>query len=148
MLTDMQGGRYDGQQWPGFHGLIDVPEWEAERMTCGANPMAEYTDVPELNRSYDVLKEPSLDYEQKLKFADGSSQEEEDVHQDAEDWGRGVEEAGTDDDDFERDEEPEVTPPTSADNKAAWVDYAVANGAVREDAEAKTKAQLVSEYKN
>ena len=47
--------------------------------------------------------------------------------------------------------EPEPEPeesgrPAQADNKAAWVDWAVAQGADREDAEASTKADLIELY--
>lgn len=38
------------------------------------------------------------------------------------------------------------TKPAKADNKAAWVDYAVEQGAEREEAEAMTKADLVERY--
>lgn len=36
--------------------------------------------------------------------------------------------------------------PARSDNKAAWVDYAVAKGADREEAEASTKDDLVEQY--
>jgi hypothetical protein len=36
--------------------------------------------------------------------------------------------------------------PTSADNKAAWVDWAVSQGADRTEAEASTKADLIERY--
>ena len=46
--------------------------------------------------------------------------------------------------------EPEVSEeparPAQADNKAAWVDWAVAQGADREDAETSTKADLIELY--
>lgn len=36
--------------------------------------------------------------------------------------------------------------PVQADNKAAWVDWAVSQGADREEAEAATKAELIDDY--
>jgi hypothetical protein len=45
--------------------------------------------------------------------------------------------------------EPEPEPsgsPAVADNKAAWIDWAVSEGADREEAEALTKAELVEFY--
>lgn len=36
--------------------------------------------------------------------------------------------------------------PKQSDTKAAWVDYAVTQGAERADAEAKSKAELVEQY--
>lgn len=40
----------------------------------------------------------------------------------------------------------EAAAPKQSDNKAAWVDYAVAQGADRDEAEGKTKAELVDQY--
>lgn len=40
----------------------------------------------------------------------------------------------------------EPAAPSPKDNKAAWVDYAIANGATREDAEAMTKDALIDTY--
>ena len=39
-----------------------------------------------------------------------------------------------------------IVAPARADNKAAWVDYAVAAGDTREDAEAMTKDALIDTY--
>jgi hypothetical protein len=36
--------------------------------------------------------------------------------------------------------------PAQADNKAAWIDWAVSQGADRDEAEAATKAELIDEY--
>ncbi|MFD6035728.1 hypothetical protein ACFWHF_14475 [Streptomyces griseoincarnatus] len=44
-------------------------------------------------------------------------------------------------------EQPEVSRPALNDTKDAWVDYAVARGWSRDDAEASTKAQLVAQFK-
>ena len=37
-------------------------------------------------------------------------------------------------------------PPSESDRKAVWVDFAVAQGAGRSEAEAATKADLIAEY--
>jgi hypothetical protein len=147
MLTHMTGGRYDNREWPGYMGEIDVPEWEAKHLINGRN--AEYTDTPVLDRGYDVLKVPDPNYESKLKFADGgiierSVEEEPEPALPSSDF----------DNDFERDDDdneveevtPQVKRPSTVDNKAAWIDWAVANGADREKASAKTKTMLISEY--
>lgn len=42
----------------------------------------------------------------------------------------------------------EPTAPRDRDTKAAWVDYAVSQGADPEQAEAATKADLIAEYGN
>lgn len=44
------------------------------------------------------------------------------------------------------DEEAADEAPSKSDNKAAWVDYAVTQGADRDEAEASTKAELVEQY--
>lgn len=155
MLFDMQGSRYDGQPWPGFHGEIEVPEDEARNMVRDGT--AEYAETPALDRGYDVLKAPSLDYEDDLKLADGTSRDEgelfhSDGHRDPHATGLIDEDEDTwdDDDDFDRDESEPVIPslprPTPADNKAAWVAYAFEQGDL--EADTKTKAQLVAEYKS
>lgn len=36
--------------------------------------------------------------------------------------------------------------PAQSDNKAAWVDYAVSQGADRDEAESMTKAELIDQY--
>lgn len=41
---------------------------------------------------------------------------------------------------------PAPSPPTSSDTKATWVDFAVSQGADRDEAEALTKADLVELY--
>lgn len=147
MLVDMQGGRYDGREWPGYKGLIDVPQWEADMLIGGRN--AEYPENPDLNRGWDVMKiQDTVDYESKLKLADGSDREEEEEEIDFEereplsdDW---------DEDDFDRDPEPEdVTPevkrPYTSANKAEWIDYVVEKGfTTRSDAKSMTKAQLIA----
>lgn len=155
MLWDLQGGRYDGQPWPGFHGLIEVPEAEAEDMV--ASGIAEYADAPLLDRGYDVLKAPSLEYEDKLKFADGTPRDEDELfhsdgHRDPHATGLidEDEDPWDDDDDFDRDESEPVIPPLSCpattDNKAAWVAYAFEQGDL--EADTKTKAQLVAKHKS
>lgn len=152
MLWDMQGGRFDGQRWPGYLKEIDVPDWEAADLISGG--IAEPVEAPVLNRGFDVLKAADPDYESGLKPADG---EEPTAISDYD-----IDNAGpvlvVGDDDFNDDfadsdedsEAGEVTPqvkrPTVVDNKAAWVEYAVSKGADREKASAKTKAMLISDY--
>jgi hypothetical protein len=43
--------------------------------------------------------------------------------------------------------EPEPTKPTVNDSKADWVEYAVSQGIIRDDAEAFTKQQLINQLK-
>lgn len=58
-----------------------------------------------------------------------------------------VEPQGDDDDaDDEGVQELNTDPPTPSDVKAAWVDYAVARGESREEAEAMTKADLIDVF--
>lgn len=155
ILFDMQGSRYDGQFWPGYLGSIEVPEWEAESMV--ASGTAEYTDEPVLDRGYDVLKVPSMEYEDKLKLADGTLRDEDELfhsdgHRDPHATGliEEDEDLWDDDEDFDRDEpEPVILSlprPATTDNKAAWVAYAFEQGDM--EAATKTKAQLVADHKS
>lgn len=142
MLVDMQGGRHDNQQWPGYKGVIDVPQWEADQLIRGGN--AEPYDAPDLNRGWDVLRAATPDYESYLERLDGENE--------VEDEEEGIVVAyDDDDDDFDRrDDEDEVTTqvkrPATSDNKAAWIAWAVSQGATVERASAKTKAQLIADY--
>jgi hypothetical protein len=141
MLMDIQGSRYDGQPWPGYKGLIDVPEWEAEKLVGAFN--AEYPDAPDLDRGFDVLKAPDPDFESNLRRLDGTEAPEE------------VEEAVIADDydsDFDRDdsdndtepEAPEFKKPYATASKADWIAYARSKGETQADA--MTKAQLVAKF--
>lgn len=150
MIVAIQGGRYDGQPWPGFNGLITVPDWEADELVDNRN--AEEVDEPELARGWDVLKEPDLDYERKLKTADG----------DHEDWGDvdgeigEIADAYEDDDDFDRDDsdnEPEpVTPqvkrPKDYASRGDWIKYAASLGNSPDVINLLTKAQIIEAYGN
>ena len=156
MLTDMTGSRYDGQAWPGFRGLIDVPGWEAVQLIANRN--AEYPDAPELARGYGVLHNPDLDYEAKLKLADGSDQETEepvagteeilssDGHRDP----RATGTADDYDDDFDRDDDDneveDVKKPYTSASKADWIHYAISQGESRGTAVEMTKAALIEKY--
>lgn len=144
----MTGGRYDGQEWPGYRGLIDVPEWEAENLI--RQGYAEPPDAPELDRGYDVLSVQEADYESKLRRLDsGGEPEEEDpryVHQP-----EGEADCDSDfdrddgDNDFEREEvTPPVKKPRTVDPKADWIKYARSKGDT--EADLKTKAALVELY--
>lgn len=149
MIVAIQGGRYDGQSWPGFNGLITVPDWEADELVDNRN--AEEVDEPELARGWDVLKEPDLDYERKLKGADNDHEDH-----DEEPTAFSSTDLGDEDDDFDRDDsddEPEpVTPPvkrpTDYASKSDWVDYAVASGADRSLITQMTKAWIIEAYGN
>lgn len=151
MLFDMQGLRYDGQPWPGFHGTIEVPEWEAEAMI--ADKVAESADEPMLNRGYDVLRAPSADYEENLERVDGQPRSEEDdlrpAHLVPVDE---AEDTWDDDDDFDRDDVPEepVTPevkrPYTNAAKSEWINYAITQGAKRTEISEMTKAMLIDLY--
>lgn len=144
MLTAMTGTRPDGNPWPGYYGEIEVSEQEARQLVGGQN--AEYVDEPELDRGWDVLKTPGLDYENKLKRADGEDQEEDAEPVPAIPLLHPAE----DDDDFDRDEPEAVTRPVkrpaTVDNKASWIEYAVFRGMSSTEAENMTKAQLVAKY--
>jgi hypothetical protein len=125
---------------------IDVPDWEAEHLVSGGT--AEYPTKPALNRGYDVLKAPDPDYESGLKFADGSDPEEDEPV-----FYEPVESSSPDfDSDFDSDDSdidvvtPQVKRPSTVDNKAAWIEWAVANGANGNNAAAQTKAMLIAEY--
>jgi hypothetical protein len=155
MRVDMQGGRYDGRPWPGFKGLIDVPEWEAAELIKAQ--IAEYPTEPELDRGYDVLRVPDPDYESGLKLADGGI-----IENDPGEHGDSIPAVldnstilpDSDNDDFYRDDDddeaeevtPQVKRPRAGDSKGDWIEYAVANGADREKASAKTKAMLMADY--
>lgn len=151
MLMDMTGSRYDGQDWPGYKGLIEVPTWEAEQLTNAGN--AEYADAPDLDRGYDVLKIAHPDYEEVLKHVDGSDQEQEDEYfEPDEDFSSEPDEDfDRRDDDFDRDEvvTDKVKPmkrPVTTDSKAEWIKWAVQNGAEERHSAEMTKAQLVAQF--
>jgi hypothetical protein len=145
MLRDMTGGRHDGRSWPGYKGLIDVPEWEAKDLVTGAN--AEYPDAPDLDRGYDVLRVAHPNFESGLRRLDGSvpSEAEEEEEAVVLDY----------DSDFDRDDSDNdfgceelvtvpVKRPVTTDNKAAWIEYARSKGDM--EADSKTKAKLIEEY--
>ena len=145
----MQGGRYDGRPWPGYGAEMNVPPWEADDLVRAK--IAEYVDEPAKDRGYDVLRTPDQYFEDHLKLADGSDPDE------AEEELREVNlipVSDDSDDDFERgdgdNEDEGVTPqvkrPSTVDNKAAWIEWAVSQGADREKAAAKTKAMLIADY--
>lgn len=150
MLQHMTGGRYDGRQWPGYGALFDVPEWEAEELLTAH--IAESPENPELNRGYDVLAIEDTDYEPKLKRLNGEEPqpEEEEEFEERDDIN------GFDfDSDFDRDDsDSEVSEPVphnmkrprTVDNKDAWIEWAVHNGANENSARAQTKAALIAEY--
>ena len=155
MLIHRTGERYDNREWPPYLGEIDLPQWEADDMIRYGT--AEYVDAPVLDRGYDVLKAPDLDYESKLKLADGGIIEREDDNSDAVPLfldNSTVVDSDDFDDDFESvegdNEVGEVTTvvkrPSTVDNKAAWVEWAVSKGADREEAKAKTKNALMADY--
>lgn len=148
MIMSMQGARYDGREWPGYNGLLDVPEWEANDLINSG--LAELPDEEPLNRNYEVLREPDPDFEYRLKYGMAPEQAEE------EDDDFGYEEPDDEDDDFDRDSDDEpaeqepvaekVHKPKTTDNKAAWLVYANSLGANIVDGESVTKAHLVSSY--
>ena len=152
MLRHMTGGRHDGQEWPPFMGLIDVPEWEAPDLVSSGN--AEYPDAPVLDRGYDVLKFPDTDYESHLRREDGTE-----VDPDPRYVYRSEEESWKDtdsdsDNDFERDDsdndferKPEIKRPYTNANKQEWIDYVVESGFIGYgDAKNMTKAALIEEF--
>lgn len=155
----MTTGRYDSREWPPYQGEFDVPEWEAEHLVKGGN--AEYADAPLLDRGYDVLRNPDPDYESGLKFAAGGiidndpGEHGDSVPAFLRDHGTIIPADALDfDNDFDRDDgdnevedvTPQVKRPSTVDNKAAWIEYAVSKGADRERAAAKTKAMLIADY--
>jgi hypothetical protein len=142
MLMTMSGGRYDNRPWPPYYGTIDVPQWEADQLIGGQN--AEYADEPELDRGYNVLETPDPGWEAKLKGEEPEKNLPETMLQPV----SGDFLDDVDDDDFERDEpvKQKMQRPAPADNKAAWVEWAIANGANGNQASSQTKVQLISEY--
>lgn len=154
MLWDMQGSRYDDRPWPGYMGIIDVPEWEAEHMVSGGT--AEYPDAPLLDRGYDVLKVADPNYESKLKFADGGIVGPSAISDfDIDDAGPvltvGDDDFDSDFDSYDDDNEVKdvttsVKRPTAADKKEVWIEWAVSKGADQEEAKNKTKAALIADY--
>jgi hypothetical protein len=155
MLVDMQGFRYDGQSWPGFNGLIDVPDWEATQLVDNHN--AEWPEEPELARGYDVLKIADDKYEDRLKLADGSDQDAGDYNEDELTAFSDSDLGDADyDDDFDRDEldeDPEPEPvteqvkrPADYASKSDWIDYAVARDADRSLITKMTKAWIIEAY--
>lgn len=147
MLRHFTGGRYDSQEWPGYRGLIDVPEWEATDLI--QQGYAELPGAPELDRGYSVLKQPDPAYESRLKRLDGEEdtelEEPDDEREDTGDFDF--------DSDFERDdsgseiaETLSVKRPSTVDLKAKWVEWAVLHGADEDGAASMTKAQLIQEY--
>lgn len=148
MLRHLTGGRYDGQEWPGYLGLIDVPEWEAENLV--RQGYAESPDAPELDRGYNVLKVPDPDYESHLKRADGVEEEEDPryVHQSEEETDYDSDfERDDGDNDFEREEiTPPVKRPYTSATKAEWIKYAVYLGANRLEVMEMTKNALIEKF--
>jgi hypothetical protein len=144
MLMHRTGSRFDNQEWPGYLGTIDVPDWEAEDLV--RNGLAEYPGNPSLNRGYDVLKTADPDFESKLERLDGEQEEEMVSQFEVEDFPDDF------DSDFDRDDSAsEVTEstmkrPSTAEPKAKWIEWAVHNGANGNTAAEWTKAALIKEY--
>lgn len=148
MLIHRTGGRYDGQEWPGYLDIIDVPHWEAENLVAEGH--AELPDAPLLNRGYDVLKAADVDYAANLKRVDGTEEEVDPryVHRVEEKKEVPDFDNDFDDDDsvndFEDEPEIKLPRPKQQDNKQAWVDYVVNQGYVSYgDAKNMTKNALM-----
>lgn len=151
------GGRYDGREWPAYGELFDVPEWEAQEMF--ANGDAEPASVPDRPLGWNVLREPSLDWD-KPEFATGGV-----VENDPGEHGNAVplfldnsqviphydddfsfDEPGDDDFGVREPEEDMVARPSANEAKAKWIGWAVANGATYDEANGMTKADLIARY--
>jgi hypothetical protein len=123
MILQMSGGRYDGRNWPIVGANFWVPDEEGQGLVgCGAavffsaDPKAK--TVPEPKAEMVTEPEPG-ELEPAAPVAAPAA--------------------------------VPVTPaelarPTPADPKAAWVEYAVGQGASRDDAENRTKVQLQAAY--
>jgi hypothetical protein len=61
--------------------------------------------------------------------------------------GEGPETDGPQDEPQEAAEQPQTVKPSVGDPKAVWIDYAVAQGWLRDDAEVVTKQQLIAQFK-
>ena len=148
MLFDKRGGgRYDGRQWPAYGELFDVPDWEAQELIAMGD--AELASEPKKDFGWGVLKEPRLDWNK----PPGEEQDEEPTalsstdlgDEDADDWDRDDEQG--DEDDFGGDAyEPRSLKPAVGDKKAAWIKWAVENGASIDEANGMTKADLIARY--
>ena len=153
MIITMSGTRADNRPWPPYHGEIEVDEWEAAALVKGQH--AEYAELPVVHRGWDMLAVPDPDIEEKMRQRSHEEEfgEPEPIYRDE------LDEPDLDDDfdrrdddsDFDRDEVVAVKPkpmkrPVTTDSKAAWVDWAVFNGAERKHSLEMTKAQLVAKF--
>lgn len=131
MIVTMTGDRYDGQPWPPFSGLIDVPDWEAVQLTD--NRIAEYLGEPEFADG-GVVSAGDSEYSDDVPLIfDNSS----------------VVPPGTvNEDDFDRDDEvtAEVKKPYTNASKADWIHYAISQGERKDTAVSMTKAALIEKY--
>lgn len=138
MLIHRTGSRYDGQEWPGYLDEIDVPEWEAKLLI--EEGMAQSPDIPLLDRGYDVLKVPAVDYESGLHVI-GAEEDDEDprysrtVHTvddegtpHSDDFDNDFDGADSDNDFDDEDETPVIKRPYGNAAKQEWVEYVVARG--------------------
>lgn len=138
MLIGYSGGRYDDRPWPSLGTDFEVPDWEGEglirvghaRFVRASDPPAAPPAPPPpappvLSPAGPVVSEPAA-------TAAGPVTPEP-----APEPAPGP----------EPEPEPEELPaPGPADPKAAWIEYAISQGAKRDTAAAMTKADLMSRY--
>jgi hypothetical protein len=125
MLITISGGRADGTNWPDRYGVLEVPDHEGRdliraRHAIPADPPA-VTAGPGTAR-VTAAAAPVIP-EQAAAVPEGIPEPAAAVPVPA-----------------------ETPAPGPADLKAAWVDYAVSQGTDRGQAEAMTKADLMSRY--
>jgi len=118
MLVQRTGLRWDGQDWPDRGGEIDVPDDEGAAL-CGQGDA-----VPVVTGDVETPERPDVAVEIRSVT---------------------TEDDGTGPDDGGFLPEPAARPIVNSP-KAAWVEYAVTQGADRETAEAMKKADLITAY--
>lgn len=146
MMETITGGRYDGRPWPAIHETIHVPEWEAMELVRARH--AVYEEDPVLAEPAPEAPPAQEDFGGEASASDSggevSGSDSGGATSTAEvtvtDDGSGAEPGS------EVPEGGDVARPAVNQPKAAWVAWAVAQGADPVAAEAMTKADLMSEY--
>lgn len=169
MRYQMSGGRHDGQPWPALNGTIDVPEWEARDLIRAE--IAVPADSASKEVAGELAEQPTPGHPSKIDVRPPSQIEGEElaaqaaaeqgdpaaVAESSEPSGElpslardvaGLDEAGGDGNaaqDAAESSSVAGSPGPSAP-KAAWIAYAISQGADEDTTAAMTKADLMSRY--
>lgn len=149
MFDHISGGRWDGRDWPGPGGTIDVPDWEAQDLIRGRLAVLVAGRDAELSRQ-PASAPPAAAESEPGQAAGGAGQSAgaPEVSPLAQ-VSPLAETAGTAAGQLPGKPpapEPALAPPSAQDSKQKWVDHAVSRGEDPDKAGSMTKADLMSKH--